>query len=198
MKHFKNIIFHTFLCYTCIILPAKAQDVMAFYDNPISAPNVTWKNLDGLDISLNDFKGKVVLLNLWATWCTPCAIEMPAFNFLQKRYKNGGFEVVAVALNDTNEAVGNFMQKHKLDQLTPYIDSYDTVGKTFRPKSTPTTYLINRKGEVIAGKEGLSEWLGADMMAIIETELKKNQPSFTLPQGVQVIDRNDIHGGIHR
>ncbi len=81
---------------------AQAQEsVMDFYKNPINVPPLQMQDMQGNVVSLEQFKGKVVLLNLWATWCKPCQMEMPAFNFLQKRYKDGGFEVVAVALQDT-------------------------------------------------------------------------------------------------
>ena len=174
---------------------AHAQ-VMDFYQKPVPVPNLVWQTPKGEDVSMAHFKGKVVLLNLWATWCKPCQIEMPAFNFLQKRYKQGGFEVVAVAINDTPEKVSAFIHQNRLDYIAPYGDGHQMVGRAFAPKAMPTSYLINRKGEVIAGKAGLSDWLSAEMMNLIESELRKAQAPFELPKGMQVIDRNDIHGGI--
>ncbi len=83
-----------------------------------------------------------------------------------------------------------------MTEINPFLDSTELVGRAFQPKSMPTTYLINRKGQIIAGKEGLSDWLSQDMMTLVESELKKNQPQFKLPEGMEVIDRNDVHGGI--
>lgn len=178
------------------VLAQAQQSVMDFYETPVNVPSVVWKDLNGNDVSINQFRGKVVLFNLWATWCKPCQIEMPAFNFLQKRYKAGGFEVIAVALQDEPENVAEFINLKRLTEITPYIDADETVGRTFQPKSMPTTFLINRKGQIIAGKSGISDWLSQEMMDLIETELKKDQAPFQLPEGLQVIDRNDIHGGI--
>ncbi|MAI08580.1 MAG: hypothetical protein CMF61_06435 [Magnetococcales bacterium] len=176
---------------------AQAQEsVMDFYKNPINVPPLQMQDMQGNVVSLEQFKGKVVLLNLWATWCKPCQMEMPAFNFLQKRYKDGGFEVVAVALQDTLERIQEFIENNRLTEINPFLDSTELVGRAFQPKSMPTTYLINRKGQIIAGKEGLSDWLSQDMMTLVESELKKNQPQFKLPEGMEVIDRNDVHGGI--
>lgn len=196
MKHLHKFIISALLL-SFALTNANAQ-VMIPYEKPIKVPNITWENMEGETFSIEDFKGKVVLFNLWATWCTPCAIEMPSFNFLQKRYGAGGFEVVAIALNDTVDAIVPYMEQHKLNYLTPYIDVNEIVGKSFRPKSTPTTYLINRKGELVAGKEGLSDWLSPEMMNLIETEMKKNQENINLPDNFNIIDRNDVHGGIHR
>lgn len=178
-------------------LQAQAQGpVMDFYKDPIDIPPLQMQDMQGNLVNLDSFKGKVVLLNLWATWCKPCQMEMPAFNFLQKRYKTGGFEVVAVALQDTPENIEKFIESNRLTEINPFLDSTELVGRAFQPKSMPTTYLINRKGQIIAGKEGLSDWLSQDMMTLVERELKKNQPQFELPKGLEVIDRNDVHGGI--
>lgn len=190
----RQILFSAFLLFS---INVQAQEpVMNFYEKPIPVPMLTWQDSEGKTFSIESFKGKVVLLNLWATWCKPCMIEMPAFNFLQKRYRAGGFEVVPIAIQDDAQKIPPFMEQNRLDELTAYIDSSDMVGKAFRPKVMPTTYLINRKGQIIAGKEGLSDWLGADMMSLIETELKKDQKEFHLPKGMKVIDRNDVHGGV--
>jgi thiol-disulfide isomerase/thioredoxin len=172
------------------------QSVMDFYEESVPTPQVVWKDLYGNDISMAQFEGKVVLLNLWATWCKPCQIEMPAFNFLQKRYKAGGFEVVAIAIQDQPVNVAEFIKQKRLTEITPFIDVDESVGRIFQPKSMPTTFLINRKGKIIAGKSGISDWLSTEMMTLIENELKKDQPTFKLPENLQVIDRNDIHGGI--
>lgn len=172
------------------------ESVMDFYEKPINVPPLQMQDMQGNVVSLEQFKGKVVLLNLWATWCKPCQMEMPAFNFLQKRYKEGGFEVVAIALQDTPERIQEFIENNRLTEINPFVDSTELVGRAFQPKSMPTTYLINRKGQIVAGKEGLSDWLSQDMMTLVESELKKYQPQFKLPEGMEVIDRNDIHGGI--
>lgn len=191
----RQLIFSFILFFASVTAQAQ-EPVMSFYKKPIDLPPLVWQNLQGGAVAMDHFKGKVVLLNLWATWCKPCQIEMPAFNFLQKRYKQGGFEVVAIALNDEKENVANFIEQNKLSHIKPYLDKDNLVGLAFQPKSMPTSYLINRKGQIIAGKEGLSDWLSQDMMNLIETELKKNQPTFKIPEGLEVIDRNDIHGGI--
>ena len=192
-------VFHKyFICFTFVLyaLNAKAEDVLHFYNKPIEMPNIAYNNMNGDIENFGDLKGKVVLLNLWATWCTPCAVEMPAFNFLQKRYGAGGFVVLPIAVQDQPEKVKSFMQEKQLTHLSAKTDIEDMVGKTFKPKTMPTTYLINRKGQIIAGKEGLSEWLSNDMFNIIEAELRKDQKEFNKPN-LKVIDRtHDLGSGI--
>lgn len=175
---------------------ANASDVMHPYEQPIPMPNISWQDTKGNVQNFESLSGKVVLLNLWATWCTPCAIEMPSFNFLQKRYGAGGFIVLPIAVQDTPENVEKFIREKKLTYIHPQIDLNDMVGKTFLPKTMPTTYLINRKGQIIAGKEGLSEWLSEDMFSLIEDELRKNQKEFK-PNNIQVIDRtHELSSGV--
>lgn len=180
--------------FTLCATSAQAEPVLHFYDQPFEMPSIVYNNTQGETESFESLKGNVVLLNLWATWCTPCAVEMPAFNFLQKRYGAGGFVVLPIAIQDKSENVQKFMQQKKLNHLSAKTDIEDMVGKTFKPKTMPTTYLINRKGQIIAGKEGLSEWLSQDMFNIIENELRKDQSEFKAPN-MKVIDRTDDFGG---
>ena len=81
----------------------------------VPALNFTFPGLDGKKVSLADYKGKVVLLNIWATWCAPCVAEMPSMEKLYQELKDEGFELLAVSVDESGaEVVTPFMKKHKL------------------------------------------------------------------------------------
>lgn len=115
------------------------------------------KDLSGRDVSLSDFKGKVVFLNFWATWCGPCRLEMPSMQELYTLLKHRGFEIVAVNLQEHGEMVQRFVDELGLT-FTVLLDSYGRVGSMYGARSIPTTYIIDREGNVVAGSLGAREW----------------------------------------
>ncbi len=116
------------------------------------APGFTLKDLNGKELSLSDFKGKVVFLNFWATWCPPCRREIPAFIELVEKYKDDGFVVLGVAVDPR--------EFEKTDKVKPFAEQmginypivYDTKGVSQLYggiRSIPTTFVINREGKVV-------------------------------------------------
>ncbi len=114
------------------------------------------RNLDGTQIALSDFKGKVVFLNLWATWCLPCVAEMPSIQSLFSGLKED--DVVFLLITDENaETVEGFLRDRQLD-LPFYI--YEELPDVFRPPGVPTTYVINRDGLIVYRHVGAAKWDG--------------------------------------
>lgn len=110
------------------------------------------KGLDGANIKLEDYKGKVVVVNLWATWCGPCRKEMPHLVELQNQYKDKGFEIIGLSIeeNDTEEAVKDFAKEMKLNYTLGWIDN-KTQGeflKISKFDGIPQSFLINREGQL--------------------------------------------------
>jgi peroxiredoxin len=112
------------------------------------APDFTLPSLGGGELSLSDYRGKIVVLNFWATWCGPCRDEMPAFVRMQNEYGSRGVQFIGVSIDSgAFEAIADFAQEFGAnyplahDNMTVY-DSYE--GTT----AVPTTYLITRKGEI--------------------------------------------------
>lgn len=118
------------------------------------APDFTLKDLEGNEVSLSDYKGEVVLLNFWATWCGPCKIEMPWFVEFQRQYKDKGFTVLAVSLDDDIDPVAPFVEKYELNFPVVWGDN-ETADKFGGVAALPTTLIINREGEIVDSHTGL-------------------------------------------
>ena len=124
----------------------------------VSAPNFSLPDLNGKMISLSDFKGKVVLLNIWATWCLPCVEEMPSIEKLHQELKDEKFEILAVSIDESGtEAVRPFMKNHKLS----FPALTDTEGKTktlYRITGVPESFIIDKDGIILEKIIGPRDW----------------------------------------
>ena len=125
------------------------------------------RDLSGATRRLSDFKGKVVFLNFWATWCGPCRFEMPSMERLYKSLKGKGLEIVAVNLQEDRKSVQRFVDEHGLS-FPVLLDSTGRIGATYGARSIPTTYVVDRDGFVIAGTIGTREWDTEDYVRFFE------------------------------
>ena len=109
--------------------------------------------LDGQNnqLSLNDFNGKLILLNFWATWCAPCKEEMPSLDLLQSNEKLDNLKIFPINVGkDNSEKSIVFFKDLKIKNLNPYFDSPTTLAKKFKLRGIPTTILFNKRGEEFA------------------------------------------------
>jgi thiol-disulfide isomerase/thioredoxin len=126
---------------------------------------VTFENAQGKRMSLADFKGKVVLLNIWATWCPPCVREMPTLDKLQKLLGGKDFAVVPLSVDKGGIfAVKSFYDDNFISHLPIYVDPTTQVLDTLNILGTPTTILIDKQGKEIARTMGPEDW---DQPAVI-------------------------------
>jgi thiol-disulfide isomerase/thioredoxin len=131
--------------------------------------NVRFEDGDGRKLSLADFRGKVVLLNIWATWCAPCRKEMPTLDRLQTRLESGDFEVVALSIDrDGTPVVRRFFDEINVHALKVYVDTSTEAMSKLAIVGVPTTLLIDRKGREIARYTGIAEWDRPDVVGTIE------------------------------
>jgi peroxiredoxin len=131
------------------------------------APDFTLKDLKGNPVTLSSLKGKVVLLNFWATWCPPCVAEMPQLNKLHKKMGSQGLEIVAVSTDSLIEYPRDFVSKNNIAFRVLY-DEEHTVARLFKVFSMPTTFLIDKRGVIVEKFFGDYEWADADMVKKIE------------------------------
>lgn len=123
----------------------------------VEAPDFTLKNLDGDDISLSSYRGKLVFLNFWATWCGPCREEMPSMQALYDDLNEDGFEIVAVNLQESQRTVSKFIDQNGYT-FPVLLDSNGKVGGTYGARSIPTSYLIDTKGNAVGFIVGSRSW----------------------------------------
>jgi thiol-disulfide isomerase/thioredoxin len=140
---------------------------------PAPAPAVAFS--DGADATLGfkDFKGKVTLVNLWATWCAPCVKEMPSLQALKKARGGADFDVVTISEDHGGrKVVDPFFEKNGLADLPRYIDAESAVGRAFHVRGLPTTILLDRDGNELGRFEGAADWSGSDALALIDWAIK--------------------------
>ncbi len=125
--------------------------ITAFSNNKI-APNFNLTDLNGKQVKLSDYKGKVVFLNFWATWCPPCKREIPDFIELQKKYSNQGFTFIGIALDDYQSVV-RFAKDHKINY--PVVIGDENLVKQYgNIRGIPTSFLISKDGKIVQRYEG--------------------------------------------
>ncbi|HWU00297.1 MAG TPA: TlpA disulfide reductase family protein [Terriglobales bacterium] len=111
------------------------------------------------DVDLGRYKGKALLLNIWATWCAPCVAEMPSLDRLQAKLGSDRFAVVTVAVDEPNMgAVEDFMKKYQLQNLPVLLDVNHAIDHQVRIQSLPTSLLVTPEGKVVARFTGDNKW----------------------------------------
>ncbi len=141
---------------------------------PIEAADFTLKNLEGLEVSLKDFQGKLVFLNFWATWCGPCRYEMPSMEKLWQNFKENEFVILAVDLREGKEEVESFMKENGLT-FPVLLDSRGQVGSIYGVRAIPTTYFIDSGGIIVGRAIGARDWASGDAFDLIEHLLTKTE-----------------------
>ncbi len=160
--------------------PAQATAVGAtsLLLNPHEQPRVlkSFKFIDGdlKAVSLDDFRGKFVLLNIWATWCGPCRTEMPTLERLQKVLGGPDFEVVALSIdNEGVPVVKQFYKELGIEALRVFVDPTMKAPLELNVIGVPTTLLLDREGREIARYAGPAEWDSPGVVAVIRTYLER-------------------------
>ena len=140
---------------------------------PEALPEISFNDATGKTLTLASFKGKVILLNLWATWCAPCREEMPALNRLQKDLGSDKFEVVALSLDRKGaEASQKFLDETKATNLKLYVDFSAKQGTVLKIVGMPTTILIDAEGRELGRLAGPAEWDSAEAKSLVAAALK--------------------------
>lgn len=142
---------------------------------PWRAPAVSFADAAGRNLSLSDFTGRLVLVNLWATWCAPCRQEMPSLERLQTRL---GDKIAILAISEDrggSKAVAPFVARFGLKAVKTYLDPDSAVGRAFKVDGLPTSFLIDRQGRVLGRVEGGAEWDSPKMLAILDPLLARDE-----------------------
>ena len=150
-----------------------ARHVAALLSAGSMMPDYTASTLEGKDVSLSAFRGHVVLLNFWATWCPPCVAEMPDLERLYREFKAEGLVILAVSIDvEGQKVVAPFWEKTGLT-FPSLLDPSREVATRYGAWALPTSFLINPEGEVIARIPGPREWHSDKARAVFKNLLQQ-------------------------
>jgi len=137
----------------------------------LPAPYFAAVTPEGKKVSLDDLKGKLVILNFWATWCPPCRLEMPSMEKIYNEFKGGGLEVVAINFMEGPESIKSFLKENDLT-FTVLMDKAGEISQSYGVHALPITFLIGRKGNVLARSIGYKDWHNKKTRKFISSLLK--------------------------
>jgi thiol-disulfide isomerase/thioredoxin len=138
---------------------------------PVPAPTISLVDLAGNTVSLSEFAGRLVLINLWATWCEPCLREMPSLERMQSRLRD---KITVIAISEDrggSKTVEPFINKLGLKSFKTYLDPKSAVGRAFKVAGLPTSFLIDREGRVLGRVEGAAEWDSPKLLEVLKSFL---------------------------
>lgn len=133
--------------------------------------NIELKSLDGTKTNLNERKGKVIFINVWATWCPPCVAEMPSIQKLYNKYKNNQEIDFLIISHEKPKTVHDFMKKRGFN-FPVYISEY-RFPEIFHSNSIPVTFLISKKGQIVIKEKGASNWASDDVLETVDKLLEE-------------------------
>ncbi|MCG8543531.1 MAG: TlpA family protein disulfide reductase [Alphaproteobacteria bacterium] len=144
-------------------------------DPPLPVPDTAVRNGDGQPVRLADFKGRVVLVNFWATWCAPCIREMPSLDRLQAAMGGNGFTVFAVN-EDRNGAkvAAPFLEKLGVKNLGINLDDKMAFARSLGVRGLPASFLVDRNGRIVGALHGLAEWDSDEAKALIRFYMERS------------------------
>ena len=159
-----------------LIIPLPAAAFNFAPTEPKPAPELSFLDGQGNALSLEDFRGKVVVLNLWATWCAPCRREMPSLDRLQAELGGAGLEVIALSLDRGDVAkIREFFEELGIASLAIYQDPEARAGRELGAPGLPTTIVIDRTGQEVGRLLGPAEWDSDEALAVIRALLGRSE-----------------------
>ncbi len=142
---------------------------VSVFEQPRPVPDIRFQDDHHRGLTLADFRGRVVLLNVWATWCVPCRQEMQALDRLQARLGGDDFAVVALSIDRRGvDAVRDFYREIGVQKLAVYLDPSAIGSRDLAVEGVPTTLVIDRQGGEVVRKMGAAEWDGPQVVSLIQ------------------------------
>jgi thiol-disulfide isomerase/thioredoxin len=174
MKRFGPALIAVMVALAEPVFGAEAPQGLILHPQPKPVPEIQFQDGEGNDLTLANFHGKVVLLNIWATWCGPCREEMPTLDRLQAKLGGPDFEVLALSIDrDGITAITKFFGEVDVKHLTMYLDGSARAGPVLGAMGLPTSLLIDRDGQEIGRLVGPAEWDSPEMVDFIRSYLAK-------------------------
>ncbi|WOT05508.1 TlpA family protein disulfide reductase [Shewanella youngdeokensis] len=136
-------------------------------------PDVSFKDSDGGSVNLKQFKGKVVIVSLWATWCAPCLQEIPMFEAIRQRNKDNDLVVLPISINEDSDQVAAFLERHDLGYYKTWLDPQKNIDNVMPADIVPATYVFDGSGNLIGFLRGYLDWSDKDVQPYLEKLIKK-------------------------
>jgi thiol-disulfide isomerase/thioredoxin len=147
-------------------------------DPPLQMGGYAFQDTDGNAVRLADFKGRPILLNIWAKWCAPCLAEMPKLNHLQADVAPGTLAVVAVAVDEPDpKKVRDFLANRRWDALKPYLDPKHVFADALNIKSIPVSLLIDRNGFALVRVDAPVDWYSDEAIRLLKRTILDAPPA---------------------
>tara|TARA_B100000787_G_scaffold86991_1_gene64206 strand:- start:41 stop:556 length:516 start_codon:yes stop_codon:yes gene_type:complete len=149
----KLLIIFTYLITTSLCFALEKPDIknLIILKNPKIYGDVIFKDINQKDVDLDDFKGKLLILNFWATWCAPCKEEMPSLDNLQSNNNLNNLKIFPINIGQEDASKSKFFFKElNIKNLDIYFDAPITLAKKFSLRGVPTTILFNKEGKEFA------------------------------------------------
>ena len=163
-----------------ILISLKERGARSRFIRPLQegrpAPDFTFPDLDARKVSLSDFRGKVVLVNIWATWCPPCRDEMPSMQKLYERFKGEHFEILAVSIDaDGREAVAPFIKQMNLT-FPVLLDPKEKIRSLYGITGVPESFIVDREGILVNKVIGPMDWSSPRVFDFFQELIQKTGP----------------------
>ncbi len=138
----------------------------------VASPDFTLKGIDGKPVTLGEFKGKVVFINFWATWCPPCVIEMPQMGMVNREFHSKGLVILAVNYREGVKNVKAFVESHKLI-FRNLLEPRGTVSSLYMAWALPVTVIVNKRGGKVGLVIGYQDWDTPEPRAFVRQLLEE-------------------------
>ncbi|MDR3425073.1 MAG: TlpA disulfide reductase family protein [Alphaproteobacteria bacterium] len=154
-----------------LLSPALASPRLHSTSPPAPMPPLVFEDGNGAQHALSDYRGQFVLLNLWATWCAPCAREMPSLDALQKNFDLRRLTVLPLSEDRGDATVGAFYRSRGLSHLPIALDTAGRALSALHLHGLPTSILINPQGDEVARAEGEADWTSPEEMGVLQAQM---------------------------
>lgn len=133
-------------------------------------PDISFLDPSGTEKFWQDFEGKYLLVNFWATWCAPCVIELPSFGKLRDRFSDNGLEIIAISLDKqrSHDDIRDFLKYRGIDNFAAYYDHSGMMERQLSLRGIPTSYLLDPNGNILTIFEGDADWNSRPAIAYFE------------------------------
>jgi thiol-disulfide isomerase/thioredoxin len=157
-----------------------AMESFVVRSTPTPVPEISFVDRDGKTRTLEDYRGRIVLLNFWATWCEPCVKEMPSLAHLQATLAGQPFMVLALSQDRAGlPRVERFYAEHALGGLDMFADKTMASARSFKARGLPTSVLLDAEGRELGRLEGATDWSSPEALALMRFYLPKRTPPTT-------------------